>query len=277
MHSSVTVSDMNRDPYKAVMGKESFALLVQAIPPLKATGEATFGLEVGTPVPVHPVTLDELTNTAKKLRGADALELSALLALRGALEARDGLAEANAKERLEQALRQRRKELAERLPETKESREEFGRVLAHAVGLPPEESLQHYEGLLPGLQSMKNPSRLLSWAVSSTIGMWPQLVLWSVNGRFIPAIFCAGLNRDHAMKTALYVHTFLIAPTGELGFRVCPYCTESFFQDRPNQDYCQPAHREAHRVKRARWRKKNQDLEAQKRLKGVRNVTRKTR
>ena len=64
----------------------------------------------------------------------------------------------------------------------------------------------------------------------------------------MPAIYCTDLD------SAFYVHTFLIAPTGSIGYRMCPHCGEQFLQERSNQDYCIPAHREAHRV--ARWRDK---------------------
>jgi hypothetical protein len=268
---------MTRDWHKTVTSKDNFVLLVQAVPPQKSVGEATFSTEIGTPSPVHPVTLDELRSTAKKLRGSDSLEFLALLALRGALEAGDGLALANAKERLEDVYRRQQKERALLLPEDKESRKKFGEQLAPSIGLSPEESLKHYEGLRPGPRAMENPSRLFSWAVSNTICLWPQLALWSVHGKFVPAIFCDGVNHDHAMKIALFIHTFFLAPVGGLGFRICPYDGEQFFQDRPNQEYCKPAHREAHRVKRARWRKKEDGLAAQKRQKGKKNVTKKTR
>lgn len=86
--------------------------------------------------------------------------------------------------------------------------------------------------------------------------------------------FC-GHSKRGVIRTALYIHTFFIAPTR--GLRICPYDGEQFFQDRPNQEYCTPAHREAHRVKRARWRKKIKELEAQQSQKGVKNGSHKAR
>lgn len=83
----------------------------------------------------------------------------------------------------------------------------------------------------------------------------PRIVCWYFKGAFRPAIYCPDL------KSALYIHTFLLAPIGEVGFRTCPYDGEQFFQDRPNQEYCTPAHREAHRVARFRENKKRKASE----------------
>jgi hypothetical protein len=238
---------MKRDSNKAVTRNVKFALLVQAVPPEIPMGKATFGVEIGQPLLVRPVTLKELIGFARKMNAANGREFSALLALRGALEARDELALAKAKERLEQVYRLREKEdYSQPRLQNEESRKKFSALIAAHVGLSPEEALKHYEGLRPGPKAMKNPSWLLSQEVSRIVAMWAQIVLWWVDGRFIPAIYCFN------MKTALYIHTFFLAPSGGLGFRICPYCGEQFFQNRPNQDYCLPAHRENHRV--ARWR-----------------------
>ena len=74
-------------------------------------------------------------------------------------------------------------------------------------------------------------------------------------GRFVPAIFSVLMCTDRPIPSQ---HSF-IAPTGGPGFRICPYDGEQFFQDRPNQDYCCPAHREAHRVARFRNGKNGED------------------
>jgi hypothetical protein len=244
---------MKRDCNKTVTNKDSFALLIQAVPPETPMGEATFGIEIGPATPVRPVTLKEVIATGRKMRGWDGKEFSALLALRGALEACDELALAKAKERLQDVYRLKERDHASRQsPQIDESRRKFGELMASAIGLPPEESLKHYEGLRPGPRAMKNPSLLLSQEVSRIVAVWAQVALWWVNGKFVPAIYCSGLSPDFSMKIALYIHTFFIAPNGEIGFRICPYCTEQFWQEQSNQDYCRPAHREAHRV--ARWR-----------------------
>jgi hypothetical protein len=235
-------------------------------------GEATFAPELGFR-PVHPVTVEELKSTAKNLRGTDGEEFSALLALKGALEAKDELLLGRARERLRQVYRQQRKGRKSTSPEERDARRKSGEKL-QINGLTREGSLLHIEGLHPGPEAMRNPHRLLSWAVSNTVGMWPQIVLWSVQGELVPAIHCIGLNHDHAMKVALYVHTFFLAPSGALGFRVCPFDGEQFFQKQPNQEYCKPAHREAHRV--IRWRKRQKEL-AREEEEGKHNGTPKTR
>ena len=97
----------------------------------------------------------------------------------------------------------------------------------------------------------------------------PRIVCWYFKGAFRPAIYCPDL------KSAVYIHTFLLAPAGEVGFRTCPYDGEQFFQDRPNQEYCTPAHREAHRMARFRENKKRKTSEQAER--GRKDGTQKTR
>jgi hypothetical protein len=247
---------VTRDSYETVTGKREFVLLVSGLPHQEAMGEATFGPELGS-LPVAPVRIGDLKATARRLRGTDGKEFSALLALRDALEACDKLAQARAQERLERIFRERARERATSLPEDNEQRRKTGE-LWRVTGLSPMESVLHIEGLRAGPKAIENPNRLLGWAVSGAVGMWAQPVLWSVNGTLHPAIFCNGPNPYVAMRTALYVHTFFIAPVGGLGFRSCPYDGQQFFQERPNQEYCCPAHREAHRVTRWRDRKRSQ-------------------
>jgi hypothetical protein len=234
---------VKRDRYETVTRKESFVLLIPASPE-EAMGDATFLSEsmpgVVSPVPVRPFTSKDLKDAATKLKGADGKQFDALLALRGALEARDDLALADARERIEQVYRLREMELAKhrKSPENEETRRFWAELI---------------EGLRPGPKAKKNPCRLLSFEVSRTVGLLnAQIVLWweDRKEKFIPAIFCLDV------RTALYLHTFFIATTGGPGFRICPYDGEQFFQDRPNQDYCCPAHREAHRVARFRNERK---------------------
>jgi hypothetical protein len=236
---------MERDQYKTVTSKESFAILIPASPE-EAIGEATFEMELGSPRPVRAVTLQELKNAAMEMKGADAAHFFALLALRGALEAGDKLALDKAIERMEGAYRLREAENPRWT--APEFDRQAGEVFAPLIGLPPEESLKYLDGLRPGPRAGENPSRLLSYEVSKAVGLLgaAQIVLWWVDRTFRPAIYCTD------KKTALYIHTFFIVPTGGIGFRICPHCSEQFFQDRPNQDYCCPAHREAHRVARFR-------------------------
>jgi hypothetical protein len=201
-------------------------------------GEASF-------MPIHflanyvrPFTLNDLRKTAREMKGEDGARFLAVLAMKGALEAGDNLALANAKERLKRA-----------------------QLLGgdrRTIDIEHAERMRKLELLvaplfkfLPDLKRPKkeaedDPLGLLAREVSAIVGYGAQIVLWAVDGIIKPAIFCLD------MKTALYVHTFFLAPSGGLGFRVCPYDGEQFFQKRPNQDYCRPAHREAHRI--ARWR-----------------------
>jgi len=73
-----------------------------------------------------------------------------------------------------------------------------------------------------------------------------RFVMWhsEEHGRFLPALFCPD------MKTAAFVMSF----TGSI--RVCPKCDALFIPSAGNVDYCRPAHREAHRMARKRWRDK---------------------
>lgn len=248
---------MNRDRYKTVTSKESFAILIPTSPD-KAMGEATFQMELGRPVPVRAVTLQELKSASRTMRGVEGAYFLALLTLKAALEARDELVMAKAKERLEKVYRLREaKNVLAQSPEDDESRRKFGEAIATFIGLPPDEARSHFEGLRPGPRAKANPSRLFSYEVSQRVGLGSaEIVLWWMNGEFKPAIYCKDI------ESALYIHTFFIAPTGGLGFRICPYDGEQFFQDRPNQEYCLPAHREAHRVARFRNRKKLEIVEA---------------
>lgn len=232
-------------------------ILVQAVPPHRPMGETTFGPEIGHPLHVRPITLDDLKLTAGKMGDIEGKEFSALLALRGALEANDDLAMASAKQRLEGIYQRKQKDRTARLPEAEDLRREAGMQWG-VLGLTPEEALQHIEGLRPGPRAARSYPHLLSWAVSRAISDWAQLALWWVNGRFHPAIHCAGVDERHASVVALYVHTFLVAPNREVGFRICPYDGEQFFQEQTNQEYCCPAHGAAHRVARSRNKKKTQ-------------------
>ena len=218
--------------------------------PSEAMGEATFASEAFGPSHVRAITLNEVKTAAKKLRGAEAARFDALLALKGALESGDKLAMAKAKERLERAYQLKE---AENPPTDPESGRQLGEVFAPFVGLSAKESLRYLEGLRYGPKAGENLSRLFSYEVSQAVGALlgaAQIVLWWMEETFRPAIYCPD------MRTALYIHTFFIAPVGGLGFRICPYDGEQFFQDRPNQDYCCPAHREAHRVRRFRNEKR---------------------
>jgi hypothetical protein len=181
------------------------------------------------------------------MKGAAGAHFFAVLALRGALEANDDLQLAKAKERLEHAYQMREIEDPDDASADSDLDRELGEMLASRTGMSPEDSIKHFAGLRSGPRARNDPFRLLSYEVSESVGLFKaEIVLWWADQQFRPAIFC-----DNKI-TALYVHTFFIAPIGAPGWRSCPHCGEQFFQDRPNQEYCRPAHREAHRV--ARWR-----------------------
>jgi len=79
-------------------------------------------------------------------------------------------------------------------------------------------------------------------------GMGVQLILWRSGKRLTPAVYCPDLETA-AYATALFGGRW----------KVCPYyaCLKWFVPKKVKQDYCCPAHREAHRV--ARWRKRHKE------------------
>jgi len=237
---------MSRDRYETVT---QFALLIPTSES-EAMGEAM--LESDSRQFVRAVTLVEIREAAKKLRGAEAGHFDALLSLRGALESGDQLASVRALERLEKAY----------LLQHADSRvmEHFARQ----KGLSVTEAIKSLYPWRTRTGAAENTQRVLacevSWAVGSQLEM-AKLVLWLAKGMLRPAIYCPDA------RTALYVHTFFLAPVAGVGFRICPYDGEQFFQDRPNQEYCCPAHREAHRVARFRDKQKRSGARGKNRRK----------
>jgi hypothetical protein len=258
---------MTRNRNEAVT---QFAILLPASHD-EATGEATFETELGVPTPVRLFSSADRQLMARKLRGAEGDHLFALLALRDALESKDAIALERAKDRLEKVRSAYEKKHPFQFTGNDAEKTQFANLIASFVGLSPEESLRHLEGRRPGPRAMLDPRRLLSYEVTQQLGMANvSLALWWNNGQMRPAIFCRNL------RAAYYIHTFFVAPAGEIGWRVCPYCTEPFFQTRPNQDYCRPTHRDAHRV--ARWRdEKKKRLVTETGKTGRKNVTQKAR
>jgi len=236
---------VKRDRYNTVTARRGFALLIPASAN-EAMGEATFHGGSDARVLVRSIEFQELRKLVGGMKGAWAEHFSALLALRGALEAVDEVQLHNAKERLANAIHSlERKRL--RLsgfpgvsPEFAASNEQKDREWR-------EHPLAFFFLTEPTSGVNEDAFVLFSHEVSRTDGLRrARIVLWWNDGRFVPAIYC-----DSSIA-ALYVHTFLIAPTGDIGYRVCPKCGSLFLQSRADQDYCAPAHREAHRV--ARWR-----------------------
>lgn len=223
--------------------------------PSDAMGEATFSSELMGPSHVRAITLDEVKATAKKLRGIEAARFDALLSLRDALESADQLARNRALDSLERVYRLRETEA----PKMGDSDPilQLGGIFASGAGLTAEEAAKYMQGMRSGPKAAKDVHRLFSYEVSQAVGslFQAEIVLWWMDGAFRPAIYCPDT------KTALYIHTFFLAPNGEVGFRNCPYDGKPFFQNRPNQEYCCPAHREAHRVARFRDNKRRKNEE----------------
>jgi len=231
-----------RDQNEAVTDGRGFAILIESLTPTEAVGFATFMEGYTAPFPVRLFEIRDLKNAARALGRLDGERFSALLAMRGAIEARDGLALEKAVERLKQ-VRESDQEYQGMAHAKKEQRRVFERMSRPI--------LERFPDKFPELQLLPEsaqspPHQMLASEVSRNICLRAQIVLWAVDYAFRPAIYCDD------MRTALYVHTFFIAPTGGLGFRSCPHDGQQFFQKRANQEYCCPAHREAHRV--ARWR-----------------------
>ena len=217
--------------------------------PEKAMGDAVFLMEMGEQDFTRQATLEDFKLAARKLKGSDAKRFDALMALRDAMQQKDDIAMDRAKDRMEKVYAMAEKEQAPLFNSQKE-RMEFAEALAPEIGLPPEESLAHWMGMRPGPKAKDDPVRLLCYEVSQRVSRSSELVLWVYRNAVRPAIYCENI------ETALYVHTFFLAAVEGVGFRICPYDGEVFFQDRPNQNYCTPAHREAHRVARFRKKKK---------------------
>lgn len=234
---------MIRDRYKHVT--DSFDILIPTAR-ANAEGEATFGDEFGRSKPVRVFTEADRKKAARQMSGMEGKRFDALLALKGALEAKDALQLEGAKERLERFYRMREDENPPHVSSDPERDRQFAELLAQQSGMAPDEAVRHFEGLRPGPKAKSDPHRSLSYEVSQRVGLLEtELVLWWDGKEFRPAIYC----KDHL--SALYVHTFFL---GRVRYRICPKCGERFEQHQPNQDYCKIAHREAHRV--ARWRAK---------------------
>ena len=218
-------------------------------------GEATFASEAFGLSHVRAITLEEIRAATKKLKGTEAARFDALLSLKGALESGDQLALNRAKERMEKFYRLRQEEMS-RAADPDLDRQ-LGGLFAPWAGLSPEETAKYMHGVRSGPKAAKDLRRMFSYEVSQAVGSpFPtEVVLWWYEGEFRPAIYCSDT------KAALYIHAFFLAPGGGLSFRICPYDGEQFFQDRPNQEYCCPAHREAHRVARFRDNKKRRAVE----------------
>lgn len=253
---------MQRGIYDAVTHEFRLPVLVPATP-ARGEGLATFEQELGRPQPVRIFKDSDLKDAKRHLTESEATHFYAIVALAQSLRhPSDSIAIENARAVLEKAYEIRRAE------------PRFGGLppaglaegLSRLVGLPPQQSLEVWEGRRAGPRAALDPRWQLSYEVSQAIFFSARLVLWWTSCRFTPAIWCQD------MKTAFYVRALLTAVGGK-GLRICPHCNEPFLQERPDQSYCSIAHREAHRV--ARWRAEKASKSRKKG--GVKHGARKTR
>lgn len=257
----LTLMLVQRDRNNAVTSRKKTLPVLIAASPEAQEGVATFQQELGAPQPVRTFLNEDLKDIKKHLSESEVQHFRAVIALREALKKRtDAIALENALGHLRKAYQVRQAEPQFGASYTNEAAQGFAKL----IGLPPQEALKHLQFLRPGPRASKDPGWLLSYELSTVL--WEvQFVLWWNDQTFRPALWCPN------MKTAFYARALLDVVGGK-GIRICPHCGDLFSQDRPDQDYCTVAHREAHRV--ARWR-----LQQKKKATGKKekNVTRKTR
>jgi len=256
----LTLMLVKRDRNEAVTDRFKVPILIPAAPE-QQEGVATF--EPGPPGPVRTFTDSDLGNAAKHLTAGEAKHFSAVVALTRALEnPADIIALRKATAAFDEAYRLRRAEATDSAVD-----QEIADALGRLIGVPAQEAVgKFWPRTRPGPRAAADPRWLLSYAVSEPLANSSRLVLWWNGVRFTPAVRCDDI------RTAFYVRAALDVVGGR-GFRICPHCSEPFFLERSNQNYCSIAHREAHRV--ARWRAAQ--LDKKKRKRGGKNVSRKAR
>ncbi len=260
----LTLTLMQRGRYKTVTSDFRLPVLIEATPE-EQEGLATFDPGLGPPRPVRTLKDSDLKNANRYLTQSEATHFSAVVALAHALRTpSDSIALKNARRALEKAYELRRAEPTVGGPATPE----FAEALSRWSGLPPEEAVEVSEGRRPSPRTAADPRWWLSYEVSRGLFFFAHLVLWWTKDRFTPAIMCEDI------KTAFYVRALLSAVGGK-GFHICPHCDEPFMQQRPDQNYCSIAHREAHRV--ARWRAAKSSKAAKSQKRGGKNGPRKAR
>jgi hypothetical protein len=262
---------MQRDRNKTV------TQLVVLVPcqPEEQDGVATFLTELASPQPVRVVVDADFSAGTRQMKQAisamfdyEGERFKAVLGLVSALQTRDGLAIANARNSVMKALtmiREGDKKLG--VMPAREDDLEFGRILISVFGLAPgqeKQAIARWNGYCLGPKAEKDHKWLLSQLVSNALDS-ARLVLWWSGKRFQPAIYCPN------PKTAIYTFLLMKIAAGQ-GWGVCPYCGQFFIQKRSDQSYCTIAHREAHRV--SRWRA-GQSTKLRK--KGAKHGTHKTR
>jgi len=257
----ITLLIMQRGKYDTVTDQFRLPVLIRATAET-SEGFATFEIELGQPH-VRMFKDSDLKNAKRHLTETEAKHFHAVMALVQALrDPKDSIALKKARAAIESSYELRRTEPrfgGPPLPGLAEG-------LAKYVGMSPQHSLEVWEGKRAGPRAAANPAWQLSFELSNELSLGARLVLWwTPDRRFCPAIWCQD------MKTAFYVRALLTAFGGK-GLRICPHCSEPFFQERRDQDYCSVQHREAHRV--ARWRAAKA---SKSKMKGRKNGTKKTR
>jgi hypothetical protein len=266
----LTLALMQRGRSYTVTGEAKLPILVPSSSE-KQEGFATFQVGDSTPQPVRTFRSEDLKHAGTHLSKTAAQHFTAVMMLKRALENPDDpLALQEATRLLETSERQ----LAGPSGSTGSRY-----ITSRVISWEPFEKATIWPKWLTDqfpdphatqkgkLDAHKDPYWLLSTALSNELRD-ARLVLWWVNQKFRPALWCPD------MKTAFYARV-LLGVVGGKGFCVCPHCCEWFVQDRPDQTYCSVSHREAHRV--ARWREQ-QKLKATKKAKKRRkNVTQKAR
>jgi len=259
----LTVLYMKRDCIKTVTRNATLPVLIACSEEL-GEGLSTFRQELGTPHPVRNFRFEEIKEFREYLSEAEIPHFFAVIALKRAVKNRADTVN------LEVGLERLRKSYESRRAKEDLSvywQDDLPKGLSKLIGLPPKEALEHFLHLRPGPRAIEEPGWLLSYELSTELSA-AQLVLWWNDGKLIPAIWCM------TVKSALYVRALLDLGEGR-GVRICPHCGDLFIQNRPDQDYCTVAHREAHRV--ARWRKQQKQKAAEKETKRRRDGTHQAR
>ena len=238
---------MQRDPNNTVT---KIPILIPCSTEVKQ-GEV---ISSGFTVPVREFTEKDKNHT-NPLGSTELKHFAASAQLLKAISQKDHVAERKALQRLSE-LRISRPNISADYPSR------FGEMLVPYYGLEAsrvKEAIEIFEGRRRPPHIARHPARVLSLEVTEKL-LQVQLVLWWTGKRIAPALYCAD------SKSAPYVYIL----THRWG--ICPHCGDWFEQTRPDQNYCRPAHREAHRVARYRQRQSSR-----KKSKGGKRGTRKTR
>ena len=258
---TLTLLVMQRGKYDAVTQKGHLPVLIPTSAEQRE-GWTTFTQELGPPESVRMLKNSDLKNARKHLTEWEAQHLHAIIALIQALQKpADSIALTRATEAVTKAHELQRVQRSDRRLTAgldPKAEADLGHALAHLIGLPPQQAIEHFERLRPGPRASQDPRWLLSYEVSMELDD-ARLVLWWSEDGLKPAIWC------REMRTGFYARA-LLSVVGAKGLRICPHCGEPFLQERSDQDYCSVAHREAHRV--ARWRSQRKKAAISKGSKG---------